>query len=98
MLYLSVWLHGQANNAALPLYVEIRDSQATTAVEIYTEEPNPLISTTWTQWQIELAPINAAGVDLSRIKRISIGIGDPDNPQLGGAGLLFVDDINLFWE
>lgn len=98
LVCLSLWLHGQANNAALPLYVEIRDIQATTAVEMYTEAPNPLISNTWTEWQIDLAKIGAAGVDLSRIKRISIGIGYPDNPQLGGKGLLFVDDINLFWE
>lgn len=98
LAHLSLWLHGQTNNAALPLYVEIQDIQATTAVEMYTEEPNPLISNTWTEWQIELTKISAAGVDLSSIKRISIGIGDPDNPQLGGTGLLFVDDISLFWE
>lgn len=98
LLCLSLWLRGRTDNAALPLYVEIQDIQATSSVELYKGELNPLTRNIWTEWQIELTKISAVGVDLTSIKRISIGIGNPENPQLGRTGLLFVGDIKLFWK
>jgi hypothetical protein len=34
-------------------------------------------------------------VNLQAIKKMVIGVGDRANPQLGGAGDLYIDDIGL---
>jgi len=40
--------------------------------------------------------LSDAGVNLTNVNTISIGVGDKANPQPGGSGLLFVDDIRLY--
>jgi hypothetical protein len=49
----------------------------------------------WTAWNIDLQAIAAQGVDLTNVNTISIGFGDKSNPQAGGSGTIFVDDIRL---
>ena len=34
-----------------------------------------------------------AGVDLSRVEAITVGVGDPDDPTAGGTGIVYIDDI-----
>jgi hypothetical protein len=34
-------------------------------------------------------------VDLSRVKKICIGLGDRTNPEAGGTGRIYIDDICL---
>jgi len=36
------------------------------------------------------------GVDLPNVDKLSIGFGDKHNPQAGGSGLVFFDDIRLY--
>ena len=36
-----------------------------------------------------------AGVNLSRVSRMVIGLGDRNNPTPGGSGLLYIDDIGV---
>jgi hypothetical protein len=45
----------------------------------------------WNQWQIPF--IDLAGVNLGRVEGLYIGIGNRDNPNPGGAGLIYIDDI-----
>jgi len=33
---------------------------------------------------------------LTNVDRIAIGFGNRNNPQLGGSGLMFIDDIRLY--
>jgi len=40
--------------------------------------------------------MRAAGVDLTSVLKMCIGVGDRDNPQPGGAGLIYIDDIRLY--
>ena len=47
----------------------------------------------WIQWRIPFDQFTAADVNMSRVKKLIIGIGDKDNPKAGGTGLLYVDDI-----
>ena len=44
---------------------------------------------------IPLADISAQGVNLAKIMRMRIGIGDPTDPKPCGAGLLLIDDIRV---
>jgi len=47
----------------------------------------------WYQQCIPLSDFANNGVILSQVTRLSIGIGDPQNPQLDNGGYVFIDDI-----
>ncbi|HUU18004.1 MAG TPA: hypothetical protein VMW72_12700, partial [Sedimentisphaerales bacterium] len=54
------------------------------------------LTDTWTEWNIDLQKFSNAGVVLTDVSKLSIGFGDADNPQPGGSGLMFLDDIRLY--
>jgi len=83
---------GIESNIAEPMYVVLADSAGNSA-EI--KHPDPAISATrsWTEWNIPLADFT--GVNMQAIDKITIGVGDRDNPQSGGPGDLYIDDIRL---
>jgi regulation of enolase protein 1 (concanavalin A-like superfamily) len=80
----------QTANGAGNLYVTVQDSAGKKATATH---PTAVTSAAWTQWQIPLSSL--AGVNLSRIKTLSIGVGDPANPKAGGAGKLYLDDLGF---
>ena len=49
------------------------------------------MATRWTEWKIPFSEL--AGVDLTRVSKLYIGMGDRDNPTAGGSGRIYVDDI-----
>jgi hypothetical protein len=51
----------------------------------------------WTQWKINLQDFANQGVDLTNIRKLSIGAGTKDNTTTpGGLGKLYIDDIRLY--
>jgi hypothetical protein len=48
----------------------------------------------WQQWYMDLTEF--AGVDLSSVKKMYIGIGNAAAPQPGVSGLIYIDDIRLY--
>lgn len=92
---LSLWFYGDPANAVEPMYVAIANSRQTPAV-IYHDDPTATRTSDWTQWSIDLGAFADQGVDLTDIDKLSIGFGDKHNPQAGGSGLVFFDDINLY--
>ena len=46
-------------------------------------------------WSSPLSQFTSAGVNLSNVRRMIIGIGDRNAPKAGGKGKLNVDDIRL---
>jgi hypothetical protein len=48
----------------------------------------------WQQWNIHLSEFT--NTTLSNIEEIGIGFGDRDNPQPGGSGKVYFDDIRLY--
>jgi hypothetical protein len=93
--YLSLWFKGDAANASEPMYVAIANSRQTPRA-IYHEDPGATQTNDWTQWSIDLSGFADQGVDLTDIDKLSIGFGDKYNPQAGGSGLMFFDDIRLY--
>ncbi len=72
-----------------PLYVTVEDSSNKT-VTVTHPDPGATTLTAWTEWKI---PANdLAGVNLARVKRLYLGVGDksPD-----GTGRIYVDDIRV---
>ena len=91
---LVLYVSGNWQNAAEPLYVGIEDTGSRIGVVVH---PEPTVATNpqWQRWAIPLSEFSAAGVNLRAVETIYIGLGDRDAPKAGGAGLIFVDDIRL---
>jgi len=83
---------GIESNIGEQLYVVLQDSAGNSAV---INHPDPAATTigTWTEWNIPLTEFT--GVNLQAVNKLTIGVGDRSNPQLGSAGDLYIDDIGL---
>jgi hypothetical protein len=70
--------------------VALEDTSGNVAVVTH---PNPaaVAIAAWQEWLIPYSDL--AGVNLSRVATIYIGIGDRDNPTAGATGMIFIDDI-----
>ncbi len=75
-------------NAPESLYVAIEDGAGRVAT---VTNPDLAIRSGWNEWQIPFSDL--AGVDLGDVQMMYIGLGDQDNPSMGGTGLVFIDDI-----
>jgi len=59
-------------------------------------DANAVLKTQWKKWwDIPLAGLRAAGVDVAAVKKMYIGVGNPKNPKPGGTGRIYIDDIRL---
>jgi hypothetical protein len=89
---LILYVRGRAGNSQAPLYVRLEDASKNAATIVH---PDAAIATVakWTQWRIPLSGF--AGVNLAKVKKLSLGVGDKANPKADGAGLIYVDDISL---
>ncbi|MBN1509342.1 MAG: hypothetical protein JW955_21025, partial [Sedimentisphaerales bacterium] len=91
---LSIWYRGAATNAAQQMNVAVTDTYRKTAT-IRHPDYNAVLTREWTQWTIPLQQIQAAGVMLSRVTGLSIGVGEKGYPIGAGVGTLYFDDITL---
>jgi hypothetical protein len=85
---LSIWFRGDSANAAETLYVVLNGSAVVTH-----DNPDAAQETTWTEWTIDLQTF---GVNLANVNTIGLGLGDRNNPQAGGSGVMYFDDIRLY--
>jgi N-acetylneuraminic acid mutarotase len=88
---LSIWFRGNSANAAEMLYVALNGSAV-----VNHDNPDAAQKTSWTQWNIDLQAFADQGVDLTNVNTIALGFGDRNNPQPGGKGLMYFDDIRLY--
>jgi alpha-N-arabinofuranosidase len=49
----------------------------------------------WHVWNIKLQDLKSGGVSLQAIKKIIIGFGNQNDPEAGGTGTVYFDDIKL---
>jgi hypothetical protein len=92
------WAHqdiGIVTNEAEPMYVAIANSTGQPAV-VYHDDPEASTIDTFTEWNIDLKDFDDQGIDLADVNSIAIGFGDRNNPQAGGAGKMYFDDIRLY--
>ena len=82
----------QPSNAPEPLYVAVEDGAGRQATFIH-PDPEATTLVEWQAWAIPLDDLSGAGLNLANISSMAIGVGDPDNPQSGGAGLMYIDDV-----
>jgi hypothetical protein len=62
---------------------------------VYHDNPDAAQIDTWTIWNIDLQAFADQGVNLTNVDTIAIGLGDKNNPQAGGSGTMYFDDIQL---
>jgi hypothetical protein len=84
----------QAANDPAPLYVTVLDNAGKSRTVLHAD-PAATTRATWQAWQIPLSEFSAGGVNLTRVKKLILGVGDRSQPQPDGAGRLFLDDIGV---
>jgi parallel beta-helix repeat protein len=77
-------------NSPDDLYVTIEDSDGKTATVVNPDRA-AVNTVDWTQWRIPLH--NFTGVDLSHVKRMSIGVGGRVGAAVRRDGRIYIDDI-----
>ncbi len=87
---LTIWFYGDPDNAAESLYVALNGTAIVTH-----DNPNAAQVAMWTEWIIDLQAFADQGVDLTNVNTIAIGLGNKNNPQPGGTGTMYFDDIAL---
>lgn len=83
---------GIVSNDPQPLYFGLGDASKL-GVVYHPAGTQATANDAWTPWAISLDEFAAAGVDLTAVTTILIGVGDRANPQVGGVGTLYFDDI-----
>ena len=84
---LSLWFRGASGNAADRMFVALGNAV------VYHDDPAATQITGWNEWVIDLTGF--AGVDLTNVNTITIGIGTKGSPAAGGTGTMHFDDIRL---
>ncbi|MHC4561080.1 MAG: DUF1349 domain-containing protein, partial [Planctomycetota bacterium] len=91
---------GIQSNEPERMYVAISNSNGTIGTVYYEDndniDPNATLFSTWTEFNIDLKDFQDQGVNLADVNSIAIGIGNRDNPQAGGSGKMYFDDIALY--
>jgi len=91
---LTLYVRGVNDNDPDPLYVALEDAMGNMGV---VPHPDGALANAleWTQWSIPLSDFSAAGVTVTAVKKMYIGVGNRTAPSLGGTGVVFVDDVRV---
>ena len=91
---LTLYFCGEESNSRQNLYVAIEDDIGHIA-EMVHPDPNAVLAIQWQKWQVPLTDLGTAGVNVAMVKKMTIGVGDRNNPQPGGSGRIYIDDIRI---
>ena len=87
---LTLYFMGNSSNAAEQMYVALNGSAV-----VNHDDLNASQISIWTAWNIDLQAFADQNVDLTNVNTIAVGFGDKNNPQAGGSGKMYFDDIRL---
>jgi hypothetical protein len=85
-------VRGRTANAAATLYVAVEDASQHVVV-VVNPDAAAVKTARWFEWKIPLSSFS--GVNLAKVQKLYLGLGDRDAPAAGGAGLIFIDDIRV---
>jgi len=91
---LVLFVRGAGSNGAGQLYVAVQDSAGRVGVANHPDAA-AVKATQWLEWKIPLSQLSSAGVSVTSVKKMYIGVGDRKSPKAGGAGTLYIDDIRV---
>jgi hypothetical protein len=81
-------------NDPAPLYLVVED-KAGKKKTVVNANPAATATAAWTEWRIPLSDLSSAGVNVTAVKKVTIGVGDRTSPKAGAAGMLYIDDIGF---
>jgi len=90
---------GQETNYGEPIYFGVEDSSgAGSYAGVYYDscDINAIQVEQWQEWNIDLEDLNSAGVDLTDIQTVYLGIGVRGNTTSTGEGTVYFDEIELW--
>jgi hypothetical protein len=87
---LRIYFRGIAENAADPLYVALNGG-----IPVVHEDSAAAQIGAWVSWDIPLQKFVDNGADVTNVTSIALGIGSKTNPQAGGTGTMYYDDIGV---
>ncbi len=79
-------------NSPGPLSVALEDSAGTVGIVTH-PDPEAVLMDDWQEWNIALSDFVLAGVDLTHVAALHIGVGDGTGAQSGGRGVIYIDEI-----
>ena len=88
---LGVWFKGDWINVPTPMYFALNGNAI-----VVNEDTDVVQKDVWSEWLIPLQAFADQGVNLGNVSSIAIGFGDKANPQPGGSGTMYIDDIRLY--
>ena len=91
---LTLHFRGRASNNAGRMYVAIEDTAGRIGVAGYPDS-EAVRSVAWVEWKIPMQDLAPSGTNLAAVEKMYIGVGDRDNPTVGGAGKVYIDDIRV---
>jgi len=87
---LVLYVRGKPANAPAPLSLGLEDASRRTAL-VTCPDPKAITTAKWTEWKIPLTDFS--GVNVVKVRRIYIRVGDKGGSAPGGFGQLYIDDI-----
>jgi len=89
---LVLYVRGRPTNQPARLYLGLEDAAGRAAFVAH-REPAVAAAVKWARWEIPLREFTE--VDLARIKKVYLGVGDRENPLPGQKGRVYLDDLRL---
>jgi hypothetical protein len=89
---LVLYVRGTPGAKPAPLYVAVEDSAKKSGTVTHPDS-TIVAASKWTEWKIPLSSFT--GVNLAKVKKLYIGVGDKKAPAAGGAGRIYLDDIRV---
>jgi hypothetical protein len=89
---LVLYVQGRSSNGQGKLYVAVEDSAKHIGV-VSQADAAVVTQAKWTEWKIPFSDFTAAGVNLARVKKLYVGVGERKNPTAGSRVLIYIDDI-----
>jgi hypothetical protein len=92
--HLAVNFRGSSANDSEPLYVTLQDAAGNVGTVAH-PDPARVAFPAWTPWSIAMSQFSDAGVDITAVTKMIIGLGDAVNSTAGGAGTLYIDELRV---
>ncbi len=89
-----MYFRGLAANFAEGLYLTVKDTSGKSKTVAFSSTTATQM-TEWQQWKILLSEFTSAGVKVTAVESLVIGVGNRTAPVAGGAGTVYVDDLGF---
>ncbi len=91
---LKLYFRGDPSNTPERLYLVVEDNAGRTKM-VRHSDPSASCLAGWQSWTLSFDTFASAGVNITSVSTMIIGLGNRDNPTPGGNGTVLVDDIAI---